>query len=415
MRFVNGIYTILLGKPVEKALIVCYNCLVSLRKGILKMKRLLKKSAAIFLAACTVLSCILFSSCSALTKDNSPTVLTLDGHKITEAMYSYWANSHKTQYMYIYEDLQDTAAFWEKEYKDGLTVSEYLDSITLDSIKASLVAKKLFSDYDLSFTKDEKQSIDDYISDLITEYANGDKDFMNNYLKEYGIDLNILRNIYLEEEKPAKVFAHLFSEGGEMELKEEDFNTFYEENYVHFQMIFINNKYRYITDDDGYRITDENGYYKTEELDSETKAEKDALISDIKSRLENGEDFDALYEAHSEMKSYPGGYYYTAAETYDEELYYQLILEAHELEIGEFSVFESESGTCIIKKLALDEGAWKKTENSDFFGDKGEYMTDLAKEIAYRELVESYFDKIKVETKIVEKYSVADIIGGISF
>ena len=52
-------------------------------------------------------------------------------------------------------------------------MAQYFDAVTLETVKANLVAIKLFDDYGLKITKDEEKSVTDYISDLVKEYADG--------------------------------------------------------------------------------------------------------------------------------------------------------------------------------------------------------------------------------------------------
>ena len=180
----------------------------------------MKRTVSLIISVIMLLSCLV--SCS----DSSPAVLTLDEHEITEAKYSYWASSHKGNYMYTYEDIENTASYWQSELSEGVTVAEYFDSLTLDSVKATLINSVLFDKYGLSFTESELESIDAYITDLIKERADGSKNQMNTVLGEYGINLNILRDIYLDEEKGAKVFEYLYSDEGEMALSEKDYEQF---------------------------------------------------------------------------------------------------------------------------------------------------------------------------------------------
>lgn len=362
------------------------------------MKRTVSLIIALIMILCLV-------SCS----DSSPAALTLEEHEISEAKYSYWASSHKGNYMYTYEDIENTAAYWQSELTEGVTVAEYFDSLTLDSVKATLINCVLFDKYGLSFTESELDSVDAYISDLIKERADGSKNQMNTVLGEYGINLNILRDIYLDEEKAAKVFEYLFSDDGEMALSEKDYEKFYNENYVRVQMIYIENISTYATDDDGNRITGDDGYYVIEKLEGEEKVKKDQAVKAVQDGLANGESFDELYEKYSELKDYTGGQYYSATENYSDVFYYKLVSEVEKLNVGDTVTLESEMGTCIIKKLELDEGGWKKDENKDFFGKSGENFISKVQEESYRKLIESYFDKVSVDDEIIKKYSVVDV------
>ena len=367
------------------------------------MKIAIKRIVSLTLA--TVMLVLSLASCA----DRSPAALTLGDHKVSEAKYSYWTSQAKGNYMYSYEDVKNTDEYWQSEIQEGVTVAEYLDDLTLSSVKTTLVACKLFDEYGLSFTSDEKKSVRDLVNDLIIERAEGSKNMMNTMLGEYGINTKILEEIYLDEAKVSKVSDHLYGEGGENVLTDEDYESFYMENYVHFQMIYINNAYEYVTDEEGNRTTDESGYYMTEDMDSETKAEKDAAIASVQERLAQGEDFNVLYEEYSELKAYNNGYYYSAADSYSDMLYYRLVAECEALEAGGYATVESDTGTCIIQKLDLNAGAWADSANKDFFGEGASDFKTLVQETSFRTLLESYFDDITVTEDIIKKYSVATV------
>ncbi|MBR6675720.1 MAG: hypothetical protein IKL24_00115, partial [Clostridia bacterium] len=312
----------------------------------------------------------------------------------------------KGTYMYTYSDITDTAEFWDSEFSDGMTAAEYLDGLTLDAVKNNIAASALFKEYKLSFTEEEKQQVDSYIDELIKELGNGSRSEFNKLLGEYGINANILKSICLEEQKAAKVYEYLYGAGGPMAQNDEDYEKFYKENYIHVQMIYVENISTYATDDDGNRVTDENGYYIIEELEGEAKEEKDAKVKAVQDGIAGGEDFNELYEEYSELK-YKNGQYFSHLASYDDmNFYYGLIAKVENAEIGEIVTVESEMGTCIMKKLELDSGAWKNEENKDFFGD----FKSLVSENAYQALIESYYSNITVDESIVKKYSVKNVM-----
>lgn len=360
----------------------------------------LKRTLSFIIALIMALSCL--ASCA----DRSPEVLTLEKHKVTEAMYGYWASRFKGNYMSAYNDVDNSDAFWNSEVQEGLTAAEYLDGLTLESVKTYLVCSLLFDKYRLAFEKDELQSIDNYISDLIKEYADGSKNVMNTVLGKYGINTKILKNVYLEEEKVAKVFNYLYGEGGEMALTEEDYEQFYKENFVHVQMIYVENISRYKTDANGNRITDDDGHFQIEPMTGEEKEKKDAVVNAVMDGLEAGEDFNSLYEKYSELTDYDNGHYYSTVTDYGgETVYYSIVAKVSGIDVGEVVSVESEMGTCIVQKLEMDSGAWKDEKNEDFFIG----FEDSAQQYSFLELIKSYYEKIEINEEILEKYSVRNV------
>ena len=369
------------------------------------MKNKIKKAAALILAAVMI---FLLTACGG---DDTPVVMELDGSCVTAAMYHYWASRAKGEYIYSYEDVNNTSECWAAELKDGVTVGEYFDSVTLTTVKENLVAMKLFEDYGLKITASEKKGVSEYVGDIVKEYADGDEKMMNTVLSEYGINTDILKKIYLEDTKSTKVFDYLYGEGGKTPVTREEYEKAYMDGYVHFQLIYINNAYQYVTDSEGNKVTDDDGVYKTEALDSAVKAEKDKLVAEVEKKLRDGGDFYSLYGEYSEVTDYENGYYYPVNEMYGDEVFYKLTAAAVKLKTGETEKVETDSGTCFISKLDNDGGAWEKSENADFFGE----FKDSVKETAFRELLKTYFDKITVDEEAIKEFSVTKITPAYSF
>lgn len=377
-----------------------------LMKRTMKIKAGLKFTVAVLLCAGLV-----FGTVSCGNGDTTPAVMELDGAEVTAAMYHYWASSAKGSYIYSYEDVTNTEDCWQQELSEGLTVGEYFDSVTLETVKSNLVAMKLFEDYNLKITSAEKKSVDDYISDLVKEYADGSEKMLDTVLSEYGINIKLLKTLYLEETKTTKVFDYLYGDGGRKALSDSDYEKYYNESYVHFQLIYINDKYQYVTDEKGNNVTDEDGYYKTEELDGEKKTEKEKKIASVESALAAGEDFYDLYEKYSELTEYENGYYYPVNEAFTDEVFYQLTAAAQKAEKDEVVKVDTDSGTCFMLKLENDSGAWKKDQNSDFF----DGFTETVKENAFRETLRGYFDDITVDTDAIAEFSVTKVTPSYTF
>jgi len=97
--------------------------------------------------------------------------------------------------------------------------------------------------------------------------GNGSKTKLNAVLSAYGVNYNMLREIYIAEAKVAAVQAHLYGENASLigdNLKTE----YLEENYVHFRQILLASyKYVYETDANGDVI-----YYVEESDANKTKS-----------------------------------------------------------------------------------------------------------------------------------------------
>lgn len=355
---------------------------------------------------------LMLSAClSGCSRDTSAPVLTLGDVSISENVFHYWACTYKGDFLYRYEDVENTEEFWNGELIDGMSAAEYFDAVILENVQYTLVCMQLFEEYGLVISASEKESIEDLVSDYLTEYADGNRNLLNQALGEYGVNMDLLEQIYIDDAKTTKVYDYLYGENGQTPIDDTQLEEYYQDNYVHFQMIFVNNKYQYQTDSSGNYVTDSDGYYMTEDLDEDTKAQKDAVIEKVQAGLADGEDFNKLYETYSELKDYTSGYYFSKNTAYNDPIYYDLIQKALDMEEGETATVEGDYGTCIIQKLALDAGAWQNAENEDFF----DGFEDAVGDTVFRNFLRERFDDIEIDTDAIAAYSIGTVTPNYTF
>ena len=360
----------------------------------------------IFKIIAAMLTCVvLLASC---TGDSINVVISAKDTQsadITANMYNYWASTSKANFMHSYTDIEDTDEFWHSEYEEGKTYAEYLDSLVLEDIKTTAVCLSLYNEMRLSLTESQREAIDNTINGYLSEYAGGNKNTLNNALSAYGANMSILREVKEAEAKRTLVYDFLFSEGGEKALRDEDYEKYYQENYYHFQIIYINNKYEYVLDSKGNYTTNADGTYVTRALSGDALDAKNQSIKTVCDKIAAGEDFDSLFNTYSEQKTYTNGYYFTASDSYSNAVFYKLIGDISSIEEGETTVAEYDSGTYIMKRLPLDENAWNQSINKDFFNS----FETLAANAAFRVFTSEQFDSLTIDTEFISKYSVANV------
>ncbi len=156
---------------------------------------------------------------------------------------------------------------------------------------------------------------------------------------------------------------------------------------------------------------DEKGQAVTEELDADTKAQRDESIQKVREGLENGQSFAELYETYSELKAYKNGYYFSKGTAYNDQIYYDLIQKATDMELQDTAVVEGEYGTCIIQRLELDEGAWKNKDNADFF----DTFENTVGDTVFRKFLRERFDDIEVDEDAIAAYSIGTVTPNYTF
>lgn len=359
------------------------------------MKKLLK---VLCLAAAVALF-VTLPSCA--VKNKGKTVMSLGNAEITDRMYGYWTSNYKADFISAYSDVSDTAEFWDSVLYDGVTAEKYLSERIYESIRADLVGMYLFNEYRLSVPDEYKEAADNIISDLM-DYYDADKNEFNRLLSQYGINIDLLREIMIDEAKTTEVYNYLF-ENNILTVGDAEKQEYVEKNYSRVLHIYINNAY-----DSEKSDYDENGNFVKAELDSETKAKKDAQVQEALDALDRGENFTDVYMKYSDETSYPNGYYIYAG---IEGLPSELVTHALSLEVGKTEVFDSYYGAHIIKRVEMDEKPWENDENSDFFED----FTDSVYESVYIEHISSYYDMIETDDEAIAAISVKDALPNYSF
>lgn len=350
----------------------------------------------------------LFTSCAS----SGGTVMSFGSAKVSEAEYKYWMATYKARYISAYTDIQDSAAYWSSKLTESSEVSneELVNGLIRQNIKTNLVAMGLFAENGLTLSDEKKDEIDEYIDSMVDELADGSRKTLNAELAEFGVNINTLRNIFINEQKVTELYDYYYGDNGATPLTDAQRNEYYENNYVRFVQINVNDAFVYEEDEDGTYIQNTDGSYKTRDLNDEEKAEKNKKIAEIEALIAEGNDIEELYSEYSENTSYPNGYYFSSATAAN--YVGEIVTQAFKLGEGEWTKVVSEKyGTFFIKRLPLDEGAYASEENSDFFGG----YDDTVKQDLYDTLITSHFEEITVDEKLLNAVSVADIKANYSY
>lgn len=338
------------------------------------------------IAVISVLS--VFTGCGVIKGD---TVMELGGYKITEAMYSYWMARYKTIFLNKFNASKDTESFWSSSMADGTTYEKYITDYINNFAREVLISMKLFDDYNLSFTADDKKAITEYIKGLNTAY--GSKAEFNEFLSQYGLNSKTLEAIYYAEQKVDKVRAALFEKGGVYEANDEDKKKYYEENYYCAEWIYIYSDVKLKKGEDGGYITDPiTKEYVTEPLTEEETVLKEAKIEELRGKLPTV-DFKTLRQEYSEepLTKYeylPDGVFLSANdyENYGTEF----IKNISETEIGKTTEFTEEGVLFIIKRYELKD--YKDLTTQEF-----NIMKDFDSHVVTNKM-KSYYAGIEVKT-----------------
>ncbi len=215
-----------------------------------------RRATALLLALTLALGAILLlPSCA----DRGDPLLTLDGHTITTNQYRFLLSRVRGSLAYAGYSV-DNDDFWDMVVdKDNTTYDEYFRQAALQDARRYLAALALFDEEGLVLPQSYKDAIDEDMDEHLSDA--GSKSALNSQLAQYGVNMDILRDIYLMEAKYEYVQYHLYGKDGE-KVAAEVRQDYLEEYAVCFRQVLIRAfDYVYETDtngDDIYYLTSEN-------------------------------------------------------------------------------------------------------------------------------------------------------------
>ncbi len=363
------------------------------------MKKIICLTLFVTMLAGTLASC---------TSPKSTPVFTLGEYSISDNEYKYWISYYKTSFFemfssagYVDGDNYDEK-FWLTS-SDGETLGELTVAQVDSSLKQLLVCQKLYDDYGLGSIDDNDKQIENAVKEKIDENAKqmGSRNSLNSALGVYGLNINSLSSIYKSEFRRALVLEYLYGDDGKEKVTEEELQAYYKENYNRVKHIYLDLNEKYVLDSDGEKVMNPStGYYRTEELTEEEKAEKRTLGEQLLKRVTDGENFETLLEEYNEDESmtyYTDGLYITSEDTYEESFLNAVL----EMKPGEVRLAESSMGLHIIKKYELEDYAYEKEINQNFF----DGLSDTVREKKQNEKLDSYLSLVNTDN---EAYSSVD-------
>ncbi len=219
-----------------------------------------------------LLTLLLLSLPLAACSSKGKTLLTLnqDGIKVTFSQNEYLLMLTRVKgTLASYQFQVNSDSFWGQQDKyngtDLQTLDAYYKDSVLDNCRNYLVALYLFEKEGLSLSDASLTKVDELMDELVQTDGDGSKTKLNSILSAYGANYNILKDLYLMQEKVTALQDHLYGKNAEL-LGDVVKAEYLAANYVHFEQIFFPSyTYVYKTDKNGdviyYRV-DENGNLK---------------------------------------------------------------------------------------------------------------------------------------------------------
>lgn len=387
--------------------------------------KIIKKITAISLAL--ILLLVSFTGCS----NFGTPVMELGGTEITGNMIEFWLSRYKAQFVYYYGDavcsqydLDNVDQFWQitSDEATGETFDDVMSGFIYENAKTYLCALYLFDQFGLSLPKETEAEIDEYIDSLLEDYASGSKAEFNALLGNYGINMKLLRELYLIDEKVDYLQNYLFGTGGTLGVTKIDKEKYYQENYVCMRQIcfFINECP--VFDENGNTTTDEKGYTKYRDMTAaETQEARDRAAAAV-TKIHGGESFQSVHNEYDENPTddkYAGIYMSRDSAMGTDAALEKIYNELLNMKVGDIKLIETENNLHIVEKLPLEEGAYDKSVNADFFTfwdsetqnykTFEEYLKDPLFLDYIAESLEKFSADVKINEELLKKYKLSTV------
>ena len=404
----------------------------------------------------SVLMLLPLAACS----DNSVTVAKYKDTSIDSSMFSYMLSSQKAyleQMLYYYYKTTDFDSVWASEFSkdesgNTITFGDNAFNGIVDALKMFVVVKQLCKEYGLNVTDESTvNAIEGYISEDI-ETA-GDINFLEIALAEYGAKISDEKDYLYTTSLTSVLLDYLYGDNGTMKIPDSDIRAEFDKNYTKVDM----NMFSYSTKNDSgtyvsrvdsdipeselkdyfnrqyvkaehilfyfYDTSDKSGKTKISEADMQSKREaaavlfekikngeitfddakddiskavtKERIANEAKDFFEKVKNGSAKLNDETKYGSYQEAVVYSAGEMGEEVE--KLIAE---LKDGESLIYNDDSCTVIIRRLATTDDDYKK-----------EYSTiksALSQEAFYAYL-ESLYPQVELNEEEIAKYTFAAV------
>ena len=427
--------------------------------------KLFKKILCLVLAILLVLP---FSACGKKQEN----LMELDGHVLSLEVYRLMLSIQKGNMAYLinyYYGSHDSDEFWDTVVDNMSTTNDaYYTSAIYRKARNLISAVALFDETKLTLSDSTLKAIDGEMNAYVEEFGGGSKKAFEGVLEGYGFGYDALREYKIMNAKAEQTANELYGKDGSKisaGLKQE----YLEDNYYAFRQIYLANFYNvYKTDENGDTIyydgngniaydtkggtakmgadgklvyvtedgkiaydkksgkpspiLDEDGYQKTEDYTHDKWLERLDLAAELMELgAESNSVFEALALAHSDdgvsatTTIYVAGNvsYQTLGSSESYIFLDSAVEKLADMEVGEISLIQDESGLHIIRKYALEEGAYANPDYSGWFKDTNygvyDFNENLKNEL-FGTVLSKYHDKIETDDTLLETYTLRDAV-----
>ena len=216
----------------------------------------------------------------------------------------------------------------------------------------------------------------------------------------------------IRDEKVDYLQDYLFGAGGVYGVTKVDKEKYYQENYVCMRQICIFINECPVFDENGNTTTDSQGYTKYRDMTTAETQEARERAAAALAKINAGESFVSVnneYDENPTDDNYVGIYMSRDSALGTDAALEKIYNELQDMKVGEVRLVETENNLHIVEKLELEEGAYDKSSNSDFFtfwdSETQTYKTfdEYLKDPLFLEYIAESLEKFSADVKINEE------------
>ena len=420
---------------------------------------------------CTVLACImLVGTVLALLCSCSPnmgqTLMKIENNTVSVNMLEFYltrAKGYMANYLTLKYGSPNSDKFWDEIIDlEGTTNNMQYTLDVANELKQRLCGLYIFDKEGYTLPQSYIDSVDKDLSEMLEYHAGGSRSKFNSILSQYGVNYDILREIYIMEAKYEYLRSLRASHVSDSAKSE-----YYEKNFVRYKQIYIAN-YEYIckTDQNGDVIyytedgkicydktagtasnrldkngdiiyvkadgrisyntkdgvvqyeTDKDGNRKIRERSEEECESALEKLAEVSKLVEGGntELFETYISQLSEdatgLGYFKNGCYLDNNHNYTVELGagYAVLetikKDVNSMEIGDTTLISDEnSGYYLVMKYELDENAFSNKDNSSWFA---AISSDIAQMLLEKEIAK-YYDKVEIDEELLKTLDIKSV------
>lgn len=330
------------------------------------MKDKLKRILLVLLSA---VLCMALPSCK---KKEAPkdSAMVYKNVYITEAYYSYWISCHKYTFLKSFNNGMNNDDFWHTKANEEKTYSEFTTEYVMTDLKNRTVALWLFDEYGLKLSEQKLAEIKNDINEKI-EYS-GSREAMNKDLAKFGLNIDMLTEVYQTNAKYDMLIDYLYGENGIEKPDDTERSEYFTDNYIAVKMMTV----------------------YSEDADA------------VEEKIEAGEDIDALISEYSKVdySDYPNGIFMYKGDSASSN---QSVKTAFSLDIGEHARVENAGSVNILIRCELPLYSMLSNDERELLDEEG-FGDNLISEKKNAKF-EALITDVKVNTDITDKYPIEKV------